>query len=96
MSKLNSVIFIDNLPRLDLHGFDRDTARLYINDFIKENQKLKNEFVLIIHGIGSGIIKDETIKTLSKNKNVVDYKIYPFNVGCTLVQIDLTNIKKVL
>ena len=59
MSKLNSVIFIDNLPRLDLHGFDRDTARLYINDFIKENQKLKNEFILIIHGIGSGIIKDE-------------------------------------
>ena len=52
MSKLNSVIFIDNLPRLDLHGFDRDTARLYINDFIKENQKLKNEFALIIHGIG--------------------------------------------
>ena len=32
MSKLNSVIFIDNLPRLDLHGFDRDTAILYKND----------------------------------------------------------------
>ena len=33
---LNDVVFIDNLPSLDLHGFDRVTAHMMINDFIKE------------------------------------------------------------
>ena len=38
---LNDVVFIDNLPSLDLHGFDRVTAHMMINDFIKENVRLK-------------------------------------------------------
>lgn len=87
--KLNEVIFIENLPKLDLHGFDRETARLMINDFIKDNIIMKNEIVLIIHGIGSGLIRNVTQETLKKSKNVIDYKIYPFNVGCTIVQIKL-------
>ena len=55
--KLDNIIFIDNLPKIDLHGLDRETARVYINDFIKDNIKLKNEIFLIIHGVGSGILK---------------------------------------
>ena len=77
--KLNEVIFIDSLPILDLHGFDRETARVMIN-----------EVLLIVHGIGDGIIKNTTQETLRKNKCVIDYKIYPFNVGCTIAQIKLT------
>ena len=87
---LNDIIFIDSLPSLDLHGFDRDTARVAINDFINDNIKMKNKFIVIIHGIGSGILKDATQLTLKKNKNVIEYKIHPFNVGCTLVNINLT------
>ena len=37
---INEVIFIDSLPKLDLHGYDRDSARVAINDFIKDNQKM--------------------------------------------------------
>ena len=87
---LNEIIFIDNLPTLDLHGFDRETARVAINDFIIDNLKMKNNFIVIIHGIGSGILKDTTQKVLEHNKNVLEYKIYPFNVGCTIAYINLT------
>ena len=87
---LNDIIFIDNLPTLDLHGFDRQTAKVAIDDFINDNIKMKNNFIVIIHGIGSGILKDTTQKTLAINKKVIEYKIYPFNVGCTIVKIDLT------
>lgn len=87
MKCLNDVIFIDNLPKLDLHGYDRQTARVAINDFINDNIKMKNEFIIIIHGIGSGIVKNATNDTLSKNKNVLEYKSYYYNNGCTIVQL---------
>lgn len=87
---LNSLLFIDNLPALDLHGYDRNSAKVAINDFINDNFKLKNNFVVIIHGIGSGILKNITQITLKQNKLVTEYKIYPFNVGCTVAHIDLT------
>lgn len=87
---LNDIIFINNLPTLDLHGFDRQTAKVAIDDFINDNIKMKNSFIVIIHGIGSGILKDTTQKTLAINKKVIEYKIYPFNVGCTIAKIDLT------
>lgn len=87
---LNDIIFIGNLPSLDLHGFDRETARVAINDFINDNIKLKNKFIVIIHGIGSGILKDTTHLTLKKNKNVLEFKICMFNIGCTIVNINLT------
>ena len=87
---LNDIIFIDNLPTLDLHGFDRQTAKVAIDDFINDNIKMKNSFIVIVHVIGSGILKETTQKTLAINKKVIEYKIYLFNVGCTIAKIDLT------
>ena len=55
--KINDVIFIDSLPTLDLHGFDRDSARVAINDFVLDNKKMGNEVIAIIHGIGKGDYK---------------------------------------
>ena len=40
-----------------------------------------------IHGIGSGVLKDMTKLTLSKNKNVSEFAICYNNVGCTIVRI---------
>jgi len=96
MKDLDSIIFIDSLPKLDLHGFDRDTARVMVNDFIKDNLIMKNEFVTIVHGIGSGIIKTTVQETLRRNKYIKYFKIYPFNVGCTIVQINLTKDRKMV
>ena len=85
--ELNEIIFIDSLPTLDLHGYDRETARVAVNDFIRDNTKMKNEIVSIIHGIGSGIIRTTVQNTLSKNKSVIDYKIFFNNRGVTIVKI---------
>lgn len=84
---LDSIVFINNLPTLDLHGYDSDSARVAINDFIKDNIIMKNEFLVIVHGIGSGIIRHVTMDTLNKNKRVLDFKSYMYNNGCTIVQI---------
>jgi len=87
--ELKDVIFIDNYPKLDLHGFDRETARVETNDFILDNKKLKNEIFVIIHGIGSDIIRKTVHETLKKNKNVIEYKTFYNNNGSTIVKIKI-------
>ena len=81
----------NNVPYLDLHGVDRDYARIAINDFILDNYKMKNRNVIIIHGIGTGIIRKTTQEVLKKNKLVEEYKIDNFNSGQTIV----TSVKSV-
>ena len=82
-----SDIFINTYPKIDLHGYDRDSARMAVNDFILENVILKNEKIVIIHGIGSGIVKKSVHDTLKINKNVVEYKTDNINSGCTIVSL---------
>ena len=86
---LNNVIFIENLPKLDLHGENSDTARVLIDDFIKDSIKQKNNIVCIVHGGGSGILRKATSDTLSRNKKVVDFKTYYYNQGCTIVENEI-------
>ena len=84
---LNDIIFIDNLPTLDLHGFDRQTAKVAIDDFINDNIKMKNSFIVIVHGIGSGILKNAVLSYLKTNKRVAEYKLDFMNPGCTIVKL---------
>lgn len=84
-----SNIFTSNLPKIDLHGLDRDTARVFINDFINDNLKQKKELFVIIHGIGSGILKDTTHKTLRDNKKVKEFQIDFYNEGSTIVRLKI-------
>ena len=86
---LDEVIFIENLPSIDLHGLDRDTARVKTLEFINDNKILKNDIICIIHGIGSGIIRNEINNVLKKCNDVIDYKLFYNNVGCTLVKIKI-------
>lgn len=80
-------MFYNNLETLDLHGIDRDYARILINDFINDNYKANNNKVVIIHGIGTGIIRKTTQETLKRNKLVKEFKIDNFNPGMTIVEI---------
>lgn len=75
------------LPTIDLHGYDRDYARIMINDFIEEQYKLHQEKIIIIHGNGSGILKKMTQELLKKNKRVESFKIDNFNTGMTVVSL---------
>lgn len=85
------ITLYNNLPQLDLHGLDRDYARILINEFIHDNYILKNNKVIIIHGIGTGIIKKTTHETLKVNKYVSSYKLDNFNNGATIVEIKQKN-----
>ena len=84
----------NNLPTLDLHGTDRDYARILINDFILDNFKMKNKKLIIIHGIGSGIIRNTCQETLKKNKFVLEFKIDNFNAGQTIVMLKNHSINR--
>ena len=82
-------IFLNRYPSIDLHGFDRDSARVAVNDFVLENLIMKNDTIVIIHGIGSGILKREVHEALRVNKKVLNYKTDNFNSGCTIVKLKL-------
>ena len=85
--ELKEVLFVNNLPSIDLHGLDRDSARVKVMDFINDNLVLKNDIICIVHGIGSGLLKSEVHNTLKNNKNVLEYKLFYNNTGCTIVKL---------
>lgn len=87
--ELNEVIFVDSLPKIDLHGYDQASANVKINEFIKDNICMKNEIIAIIHGRGTGKIKEQTHRTLKHNKYVLDYKLFYNNVGTTIVKLNV-------
>lgn len=87
MTNLNNIIFYDSLPKLDLHGYDAQTAQVAINDFVRDNQKMRNEVIVIVHGNGSGVLRKVTELTLRRNRNVLEYKGIIGNAGCTVARI---------
>jgi DNA mismatch repair protein MutS2 len=86
---LNSIIFYDNLPKIDLHGEDSLYAAMKIEEFIQDNLKLKNKHIIIVHGIGSGILLKTTHDRLKNNKHVNEYKLAYNNNGVTLVELSI-------
>ena len=87
MKKTFDDIFIKRYPTLDLHGYDRNTTVVAINEFINDNHKLHNHDLVIIHGIGQGIVKEAVFKTLAQNELVLEYKLHQYNLGMTIVKI---------
>ena len=87
-------IFLDKLPKIDLHGYDIESARVKTNDFVEEAMALKYQQIVIIHGIGTGAVKKSVHDTLSKNKNVKEYKLDNFNTGCTIVTLNYSKYDK--
>lgn len=81
------ITLYDHLPTLDLHGIDRDYAKILINDFVRDNYNIKNQKIIIIHGNGTGVIKKTTQDTLRYNKLVDEFKIDNFNTGMTIVNL---------
>ena len=84
-------IFLGRYPQIDLHGFDRDSARVATNDFIYENVTLGNDTIVIIHGLGTGALRKEVHEALKANKNVMDYHTGNFNDGVTVVKLKIVD-----
>lgn len=87
MMNLSEILGLSHFPSIDLHGYDRETARVAILDFIRDNIKTKNEYIVIIHGHHGEILKTMTGEVLKQHKQVEEYKIHPWNPGCTLVKL---------
>ncbi len=79
--------FLNILPSVDLHGLDRITAIIKTREFITDNIKLKNYKIVVIHGKGTGILKEEVHKFLKKDKRVETFKQDNFNDGLTIVTL---------
>lgn len=79
--------FIDFLPKIDLHGYDRVSARIKVDEFINDSYKLKYKKIVIIHGIGTGTLKNEVHSCLKHNKLVEKYNLYWNNPGLTEVSL---------
>ena len=86
---IDNYLLYNTLPSIDLHGYDRETARVAIEDFIRDSIIQKHVFVTIVHGIGSGIIRNTVNEVLNRNKKVKKFKSSYFNQGMTVVQLNI-------
>ena len=68
------MILYSSAPSLDLHGIDREYAKILTREFIDDNYKLRNDTIVIIHGIGTGIVKKAVHEELKYNKKIKEYK----------------------
>ena len=82
-------IFLKNLPTIDLHGFDMESARVATNDFINDNIIMKNNKILIIHGKGKGLVKKAVHNQLKIHKKVIKYYTDNLNDGVTIVYLNV-------
>ena len=85
MNKYNP--FLSILPSIDVHGYNRDMIKCTLDDFINDNIKLKNKKIIIIHGKGNGILKEEIHFLLKKDKRVKKYYLDGFNIGETIIEL---------
>lgn len=79
--------FLNILPSIDVHGFTRETVYVPVSDFINDNIKLRNKKIVIIHGIGYGILRDEINKRFKRDKRVKKLYLSIDNAGCTIIEL---------
>ena len=80
---------INNYPSIDLHGEYIDSALIMVSEFISDNLILKNDTIIIIHGIGGDILRKSIHEYLKKDKRVISYKRDFFNMGETIVKLKI-------
>lgn len=80
---------INNYPSLDLHGEYLDSAIILVKEFIIDNIILKNEYISIIHGIGTDTLRRGIHDYLKHEKRVISYKRDFFNPGQTIVKLKI-------
>lgn len=86
-------MFNSKSPTLNLHGETRDTCVFLINDFINDNLKLKIEYIGIIHGRSSDILKNRVHEVLKNNKYVESFKVNMFNPRVTIIKLKIRQEK---
>ena len=89
MNRIINDPFTAKFPRLDIHGETTATCIAVIESFIKDNLKLKEKNIIIIHGKGTGALRKATHEYLKNRKNFIKYYINGLNDGETIIELDL-------
>ena len=76
-------------PKLDLHGEIVAMVEVLVNEFINDNKKMKNEYIIIIHGKSTNILTEEVSRVLNKNKDVLEYRKNNWNLGEPIVKLKI-------
>ena len=74
-------------PILNVHGETRDTVVFVLEDFINDNFKLQKEYIGVVHGRSSDILKIKIHELLKKNKKVDSFRVDIFNPGLTIIKL---------
>ena len=83
------MVFSNQLPKLDLHGESKDIAVILVKEFIEDYYHLHTKEIIIIHGIGKNILRQAVHEELKKNRLVKEYRLDSFNIGQTIVTLNL-------
>lgn len=84
------LILNNNTPSIDLHGEDKINALIKVDEFINDSIKLKQKYIILIHGKGEGILKKAIHEYLKNDKRIEDYKL-DINIGQTIVSLKFIN-----
>jgi len=66
---------------LDLHGMKREQAARALDMFLADSKLKKRRCVLVIHGKGSGALREETQLLLTKDSRVASFTTAPAALG---------------
>lgn len=83
------ILPLDKYPSLDVHGETRDTIYTILKEFIMDNIKLRNSTIIIVHGKGEGILKQEIHSHLKHMKEVKTYHLHYWNQGVTIIELNI-------
>ena len=79
--------FTYNYPSIDLHGEDRVGAITKVNELINDCIRIKSYDIIVVHGRGSGVLKNAVHEYLKHDKRVLSFKQDNFNDGMTIVKL---------
>lgn len=83
------MIVTSKTPMLDLHGEIEAMVEVLVNEFINDNYKMNNKTIVVIHGKSSNILTRKLHEVLSQNTLVKDYKLDNWNLGQTIVELNI-------
>ena len=81
------MMVLNKYHKLDVHGETTDTVIFQVNDFINDNYKMKEQYIVIIHGKGTGALRKKVHELLKKNKYVEKYELDVMNIGQTIIKL---------
>ena len=82
---------LNKYPKIDVHGETTETVVFVVHDFIKDNYKMKNKYIVVIHGKGSGALKRKVHEILNQDKLVANFELDVMNIGQTLIELKKNN-----